>query len=862
MLINNLFKYWTYQVFFPGTVLREKYEAFKALLEYDKCAHELMAELEEIYHDRIKVDFSAIEGKYNAFSSCVRQIVESLQKMSPARYQDLMAYYKKFDFYIRFMLSSPEYDFSPPFTLELSHVTTEDASRIGGKALNAATFSGMLDLPIPPGFVITTNAFYYFLEYSDLRKAIDSRLSEIDIRDTPSLKRISDELVHLVMSAQVPEEIEASIMAAYHSIDAIGAGECRVAVRSSAVGEDSRSSFAGQYKTVLNVRRDGLADAYTAVVASKYSPEALYYRINYGLSDMETPMAVLVLEMIDAQASGVMYTLNLDEPEAGLLDVHSIWGLGELLVQGEVSPDIFKVRKGGEAVIVDRRTGLKPRQMVFENKGGTKIVAVEKGRQKKSSLDDEFIRKLAEWGMRMEGHYQEPQDVEWCLDHKSNLYLLQSRPLRREAELTPSVECVEEDISSPILLSGGDRASSGAGSGPVFRVEREADLDRISEGAVLVAKNASSAYVRVMGKLSAVVTDSGSTAGHFASVAREFGVPTVVNAGTATRDLAPGRTVTVYADRGVVYDGMVQTLLESPCVRRDLIVDSPFASKLEYVIGFISPLRLVDPEDAIFAPEGCRSMHDIIRFAHEKSVQEMFTVGNRRTGRKLGAKKLVSQIPIQVYVLDIGDGLVKDASPKKEIHTDDVRNEPLLAVWKGLNHPDIQWSQFSHFNWEEYDRIVMSGGIISADSAQLASYAVLSAEYLNLNLKFGYHFVILDTICSERSRDNHILFRFAGGGGDFHGRSLRAEFLSRILERIDFEIDKKGDLVDAKFKAAQREEILEKLDILGRLLGATRLMDMYLKTEDQVPEYAEAFLQGRYHFSSVDLDQSTQKGEN
>ena len=223
--------------------------------------------------------------------------------------------------------------------------------------------------------------------------------------------------------------------------------------------------------------------------------------------------------------------------------------------------------------------------------------------------------------------------------------------------------------------------------------------------------------------------------------------------------------MTVYADGAKVYDGTVRELTESPCIRKNLMADSPFARRMEYIIGFVSPLHLVDPGDARFVPGGCRSMHDIIRFAHEKAVQEMFTIGNRRTSRTMGAKKLVTPIPMLIYALDVGGGLTEDAAEKPQIGIPDLLSPPMLAVWKGLRHPDIQWSGFTHFNWEEYDRIVMSGGIISAESAQLASYAVFSEEYLNLNLKFGYHFVILDTICSDRTGENHILFRFTGGGG-------------------------------------------------------------------------------------------------
>jgi pyruvate,water dikinase len=176
----------------------------------------------------------------------------------------------------------------------------------------------------------------------------------------------------------------------------------------------------------------------------------------------------------------------------------------------------------------------------------------------------------------------------------------------------------------------------------------------------------------------------------------------------------------------------------------------------------------------------------------------------------------------------------------------------MRAVFNGLSHPQIHWSEFTHFDWEQYDKIVMSGGIISADAAQFGSYAVLSSDYLNLNLRFGYHFVILDTICGLKAYENYILFRFSGGGGDMHGRSLRAGFIRGILDRLGFQVDIKGDLVDGQLKEGDREIIAEKLDMVGRLLGATRLMDMYLKDASQVEGFVEDFMNGRYHFASIE----------
>ena len=177
----------------------------------------------------------------------------------------------------------------------------------------------------------------------------------------------------------------------------------------------------------------------------------------------------------------------------------------------------------------------------------------------------------------------------------------------------------------------------------------------------------------------------------------------------------------------------------------------------------------------------------------------------------------------------------------------------MLAVFKGLMHPDITWGDFTHFNWEEYDRIVMAGGIISAESAMLASYAVISADYLNLNLRFGYHFVILDAICSDQPEASHIRFRFTGGGAELEKRSLRAEFLRGVLERMGFEVSLKSDLVDASLSGQAATEMEHSLDILGRLLGATRLMDMYIEEADSLEGLVDQFMAGRYDFSRVSL---------
>ena len=850
--LTKLFKYWTYQAFSPGTVLRDKYEAFKSLLRNDKRAHELMAELEEIYYERVKVDFRVIEEKYDEFSHRVNNMVEELSKMCPSRYLGLKDYFKKFDFYVRFMLAPKEYNFSPPFTVALADISEDDLNLVGGKALNLGVIKRKLELPIPTGFVITTNAFYYYVEYNNLWKSINERLFKLDINSSLSLGDASKELRDLILNAQTPPEIQDDILSRFQSLFRTTDKGVRLAIRSSAVGEDARTSFAGQYLTVLNVGEKEILDAYKEVIASKYEPRALYYRINYGLSDLETPMAVIALEMIEAAASGVIYTRKLDESDSDRLSIHSIWGLGELLVSGEASPDIIEVSKEGTPRIAHSKIGIKPMKMVFSKKGGTETVPVDEKKQDLLSIDDRSALALAEWAIRLEKHYNEPQDIEWCMDHENNLFVLQSRPLKLEEQESVHPESIRKNVPNKVILSGGEKACSGVGAGKVFKIEHESDLDNVPEGAVLVARNTLPKYVEVLDRLSAVVTDVGSTAGHFSSVAREFGVPTLVNTGEATSQLGQGKEVTVHADGKVVYEGLVESLLEVPATRRELISDSPFDRKLRYVINFVSPLKLTDPQDPNFVAEGVRSLHDIIRFTHEKAVQEMFHMGEKRVRKVGGSRKLISQIPMIFYVFDVGGGLKEELAEKKTVTMDEIKSVPMKEVFRGLSHPDIKWSDFTHFNWEEYDRIVMSGGIISPESAMLASYAIISHNYLNLNLRFGYHFVILDSICQENAEDNYIMFRFSGGGTEFENRALRADFLTRVLERLGFNVDKKGDLVDGQLSQEDQKATRHKLDIIGRLLGATRLMDMYLKDHNMVERFAEEFMNGRYHFATVD----------
>ena len=848
MYVRNLFKHWTYKIFHPSLLAREKYEAFKNLLEYDKKSHELIAAIEQIYYDQLKVDFAAIEQSLKELSSSVAKVVESLREICPTCYPRLADYFHQIDSKMKQVLASDLPDCSPPFVLTLDQLSLESHLLVGGKAFNLAANRKSLGLPVPRGFVITANSYTYFLEANNLRERIDDKLARLDINSAGSLEKTSKALVELIHSAQVPKEIEEEITAALKEISNGQKGRLGVSVRSSAVGEDRAASFAGQYASVLNVEPKRVVHSYKEVIASKYSPRALNYRINYGLSDRETPMAVLVLEMIDAGASGVVYTVDPEDPVGSTLLIHCTWGLGKLLVDGSVTPSVIRVKREPPYELERDKEIFQPVKAISASEGGIQTVSGVNHLPANLALDDNSARKLVEWAIKLEYFYGVPQDVEWCMDNQGKLVILQSRPLQLEDTEAEMIDCSNIGVDKRVLLSGGNRACGGIAAGEVYKVEGSKDLDSIPKGAIVVAKMPSPDLVKVVGKISAVITDVGSPAGHFASVAREFGIPTLVNTGHATKTLTSGDKVTLYADAKVVYEGVVQQLLESACAARSLLVGSPFMATMTEVLDYISPLNLVDPLAESFVPEGCKTLHDILRFAHEKSVYEMFSRrGWGRRGKK-GVRKLISEVPITVHLLDVGEGLRQEAETKRVVALEEVVSVPFKALWRGLGHPDLYWDpKLKHFDWEEFDRI--SAGIVPLDS--LGSYAILSSDYLNLNIHFGYHFVVLDTLCGDDYDNNYIMLRFAGGGAKLHSRSLRVKFLDEILASLGFRTEIKGDLIEAQFTRDDKLAIEAKLEKIGLLLGCTRLLDMVLQDEKDVETLVNRFLSGDYNLSPI-----------
>ena len=831
MAFFNFLRSLVLRVFCPVSGIRERYAAFKDLLEFDHICHSRMARIEMIHYDRKPVDFCAVKMACEEMSHALESMVDRLEVMAPRRYPNLRDSVAGINEEIRRFLTVESVETGPPYVLMLDEVFSASDMTVGGKARNLGVILRELGLPVPKGFAVASGAFQLFIEANGLRRKIDTVLANLDARSIASVDAASREITELFRQSPVPPELEAALLDAYSRV--FGGELC--AVRSSAAAEDSSVSFAGIYKSVLAVAKEDIPAAYKEVIASKYSSSALSYRIHSGLLDQETPMAVLVLGMVDARASGIIYTADPVISNSDRVIIYAIRGLGESLVGGATAPDVIEVSKKEPNAIhaVCKLSGPgKGCGPKGESRGGEGI-SEEEG----LPVNTGVALQLARWGLDLESFFGHPLDVEWCQDQDGRLYLLQARPLGIESPHDESLDIDASTVTNAVLFGAGERASSGVGAGPVFKILSLAELKDVPEGCVLVAPTTSPRIVQVLSRLKAVVTDTGSVAGHLASVAREWGIPALVNTRIATEVLHTGDMVTVDADRQRVLEGVAEDLLAltGKGRRPGAKEETPFTVRLRRILEHVSRLSLTNPDAPDFLPENCRTVHDVLRFVHEKAVAEMFSLGEAGKRRIREAKRLSCDIPLVLYALDLGDGFAAGSAFRKEITPEEIRSVPFQALWQGMTDSWDTWeSGLVHLDWGSLDRMTSGEGIVSVDSQLLASFALVSQDYLNLNVKFGFHFTVVDTLCGGVQRENYISMRFEGGGGSAEGRSLRALFIKEVLEKEGFVVQLERDSVYASINRITLKDCQDKLDAMGRLLSVTRLLDMSLTSVDQV----------------------------
>jgi len=448
-----------------------------------------------------------------------------------------------------------------------SEISAEDTALVGGKNANLGEMYNKLadvGVPVPNGFAVTAEGYDYFIQFNSLEEKIHNVLKGLDTHNIEDLHKRGEEIRNLIKSGEFSEDLKNEILAAFQKLKEEYGEDLTVAVRSSATAEDlPGASFAGQQETYLNVSEKDLLEKIKFCFASLFTDRAISYREDKGFDHFKVKLSVAVQKMVrsDVGSSGVMFTIDPDNGCSNVIVINSVFGLGELIVQGKVIPDEFMVFKDAdEFPIISKKLGEKNRKIVYAEEGGVKEVDTKEEREM-FSLTDEEARLLAKYGYLIEKHYKKAMDIEWAKDGIENeLYIVQARP--------ETVHSTKQNVwyeyrlkTKPHEILKGIAIGSQITAGKV-RVIR--DVEKINEfqpGEILVTEMTDPDWEPIMKIAKGIITEKGGRTAHAAIVSRELGIPAIVGVTSALEKLKTGDEITIDNSQGLegkIYQGILE----------------------------------------------------------------------------------------------------------------------------------------------------------------------------------------------------------------------------------------------------------------------------------------------------------------
>ncbi len=458
----------------------------------------------------------------------------------------------------------------PDFIKWFSELSKDSVKSAGGKGANLAEIYN-LKVPVPPGFVVTAQAYDYFIEKAGLKEKIKQLLSQINYENTKQLEDITKQVRELILNSRFPKEMEEEILESYKTLDAreedlktatnaldilkTSREPLFVAVRSSATAEDlAEASFAGQQDSFVNIRGDEeLIEHIKKCFASLFTARATYYRQKKKFRHEDVSLAVVVQQMINSDKSGVIFSKDPAQKNDNVI-IEAAWGLGEGVVSGRITPDKYVISK--ELEILDKKIAAKKVAITRGEDGKNIEVKLSKEKSGAQVLKEHEIKKLSDIAIKLEEHYKKPQDIEFAIE-KDEIFVVQTRPV------TTIEKRAEEgkEVYGEVILTG-LAASPGIASGKIKIIKDIADIYKIQPGDVLVTTMTNPDMVVSMQKSVAIVTDEGGLTAHAAIVSREMGIPAVVGTQEATRKLKEGEIITVDGSTGKIYKGKISETIQ------------------------------------------------------------------------------------------------------------------------------------------------------------------------------------------------------------------------------------------------------------------------------------------------------------
>jgi pyruvate,water dikinase len=493
----------------------------------------------------------------------------------------------------------------------------------GGKGANLGEMFNH-GFPIPEGFVISAESYFAFIKVTGIDNAIKAAVENMDTEDTAKLQEISRVLKQVIIEAKMPQDIRADIIRSYNQLCGSEMPspqqEVWVAVRSSATAEDlPEASFAGQQATFLNIKgQDAVVLATQACWASLFETRAIYYRGEQHFDNLKVGIAVVIQRMVQSDKSGIMFSVDPVSQDNNMLVIEAGFGLGEAVVSGSITPDMYIVDKRSMKIVQKQIN--KQDFLITRVQNEDQNVKVEEELQEVQKINEEEIMALAKYGVMIEQHYGAPQDMEWGIEGKK-VYIVQSRAIttlgkvgknqQKSGEVNSAMnemtgpkkqvtddpfEVAEIPADKAVQLLTGSRASPGIAWGPVKMIYDVKEISKVYEGDILVTKMTTPDFVPAMKKAAAIVTDEGGATCHAAIVSRELGIPCIVGTREATKKLKEGQIITVDAKRGIVYDGRVAIEVKKKAADGTAIVSGPVQAFT--ITGTKLYVNLAEPEKA------------------------------------------------------------------------------------------------------------------------------------------------------------------------------------------------------------------------------------------------------------------------
>lgn len=827
---------------------KELFERFQQILKGNNRVFELISELEDKLSGEYIFDINYLNYVKNQLSEAIYLIISNLNIIADNSYRELFSRQAAIQEELNSIVEGQPVLPEDKYIIDYDDVDSDMAELVGGKNANLGEIRNRLKISTPDGFVISTAAYRRFLAENKLWPEIRRIYEEYGEDDRRSVENYENEIDRLFDNASIPSDLIKTINRRLDLINKRANGNLKLAVRSSAFGEDIYGrSFAGQFQTFLCQRSNDILGDYKKVIASRFKHGVIVYGGDRVFQETELPMAVGIQTTITAQTAGIAYSVEPSGEFTDCLSISACFGLGVGAVAGLTNTDYFRISRVNPTQILWRRIGRKTIRIAPAASYGVESVPLPENMQGKACLTDEQIFKLAEQVLMLERYFKRPVDMEWCFDEQGKLFILQCRPLKIAHKPVRKVQDrARALVNSHVLMNKrGQVAQRGIAAGKIKLVRDEDDVCDFPVGSIAVVKYTSPRLTSIIRSAAAIITDIGSPSGHMATVAREFGVPMIVGTVDATELLAEGTDVTVDAEENIIYKGIIEELLEYETEGEDVFRDLKEYRILRHLLRRIWPLSMIDPDSPDFTARNCRTYHDIARFCHEKAVKILINLNiSSQYFRSVESRRLKLEIPLGLQVIDLGGGLVSDVGDQEIESLDKVRSAPMLAILKGLVSPGAWGIRPMQLDFGDFvsslTRYSMTEGVSKYRGQNLA---VISDRYANISLRLGYHFNVIDTYVSENVDDNYVYFRFVGGVTGTERRQMRATLIKEILEKLNFKVTLSGDLVVGRMKKWHQNEVLSILYEIGRLIGFTRQLDTQMQDEQSISSWFNAFFE-------------------